>query len=126
IKDKQMKRIYNYLFLAILALTACNDDFLDRTPLDKVTDDKFWETGDHVRAAANAGYAGLIGKDMINMGECLADNVMWYQLNAWRQIGSGLYGSDLSTLNSRWSDSYTYIRGLVETVLPDRALAIPG
>ncbi|HEX3008789.1 MAG TPA: RagB/SusD family nutrient uptake outer membrane protein [Bacteroidales bacterium] len=105
-----MKRIYNYLFLAILALTACNDDFLDRTPLDKVTDDKFWETEDHVRAAANAGYAGLIGKDMINMGECLADNVMWYQLNAWRQIGSGLYGSDLSTLNSRWSDSYTYIR----------------
>jgi len=104
------KIVYTILSVFSLLLVACNDDFLERPPLDQLTDANYWQTEQHVRDAANAGYAGLIGKDVINMGEGLADNVMWYQLNSWRQIGSGLYGSDFSLLNTRWNSCYTEIR----------------
>lgn len=102
--------VYTILSVFSLLAVACNDDFMERPPLDQLTDANYWQTEQHVRDAANAGYAGLIGKDVINMGEGLGDNVMWYQLTSWRQIGSGLYGSDLSLLNTRWNASYTEIR----------------
>lgn len=106
-----MRKIF-YIVIAGLMLfsTACNDDFLERPPLDELTDANYWQTEQHVRDAANAGYTGLIGKDVINMGEGMGDNVMWYQLTSWRQIGSGLYGSDLSLLNTRWETGYREIR----------------
>lgn len=97
-------------FVFSMLLIACNDDFLERPPLDQLTDANYWQTEQHVRDAANAGYSGLIGKDMINVGEGLGDNVMWYQLTSFRQIGSGLYGSDLSLLNTRWNAGYSEIR----------------
>ncbi len=105
------KKIYSILAVVVsLMLAGCNDDFLERPPLDQLTDANFWQTEQHVRDAANAGYSGLIGKDVVNMGEGLGDNVMWYQLTSWRQIGSGLYGSDLSLLNTRWNGCYSEIR----------------
>lgn len=104
----------NKYFLIIAGLllisTACNDEFLERPPLDELTDANYWQTEQHVRDAANAGYAGLIGKDVVNVGEGMGDNAMWYQLTSWRQLGSGLYGSDLSLLNSRWEAGYSEIR----------------
>ena len=106
-----MNKILYIICAALFLFTAaCNDDFLERPPLDELTDANFWQTEQHVRDAANAGYTGLVGKDMINMGEGMSDNVMWYQLTSWRQIGSGLYGSDLSLLNSRWETGYREIR----------------
>lgn len=106
-----MKKVIYIIMAGLLLFTvACNDDFLERPPLDELTDANFWQSEQHVRDAANAGYTGLIGKDVINMGEGMGDNVMWYQLTSWRQIGSGLYGSDLSLLNSRWETGYREIR----------------
>ncbi len=92
-------------------LFSCNDDFLDRPPLDKLTQDTFWESEKQMQEFSNSCYPYLVGKDIINIGEGLGDNAMWYQQTSWRQIGSGLYGSDFGDLNSTWEGYYAKIRG---------------
>lgn len=91
-----------------LLFVACNDDFLNRPPLDEMTDENFWQTETHVKNAANACYPGLIGKDITNM-DCMGEDAVWYQNTSWRLIGGGNYGSLLGTLNSIWVDRYKYI-----------------
>ncbi len=103
------KSIYIFTACICLFFTACNDSFLDRPPVDQLTDANYWQTEQHVINAANACYPGLIGKDITNM-DCLGDNVTWYQSSSWRAIGSGNYGPSLGTLNSSWNDRYTIIR----------------
>lgn len=105
-----MKNIINYLILGLF-LASCNDAFLEKAPLDELTDENFWQTELQVKNAANACYWGLIGKDLpINISEGLSDNAPWYTMTTWRQIGSGLYGSDFSVLNTRYRDSYRQLR----------------
>lgn len=103
------KYILTSLLLGSLALTGCNDAFLNRTPLDELTDENFWRTEAHVKSVANACYTHLIGKDIINY-EALGDDALWYNNSGYRQIGSGAYGSDLSILNSQWEKFYRGIR----------------
>lgn len=103
------KYILTSLLLGSLALTGCNDAFLNRTPLDELTDENFWKTEAHVKSVANACYNHLIGKDIINY-EGLGDDALWYNNSGYRQIGSGAYGSDLSILNSQWEKFYKGIR----------------
>lgn len=99
------------LFLTFFLFTSCNDQFLEKAPLDELTDENFWQSELQVKNAANACYWGLIGKDLpINVSEGLSDNAPWYTLTSWRQIGSGLYGSDFSLLDSRYRDSYRQLR----------------
>lgn len=109
-----MKRVIYTLTIFILSLflfSSCNDQFLEKAPLDELTDENFWQTELQVKNAANACYWALIGKDLpINLSEGLSDNAPWYTLTSWRQIGSGLYGSDFSLLNTRYRDSYRQLR----------------
>lgn len=102
----------NLLVLVLsLFLFSCNDDFLERPPLDELTDENFWESELQVKNAANGCYWALIGKDLpINILEGLSDNAPWYIMTSWRQIGSGLYGSDFSLLNTRFRDYYRQLR----------------
>lgn len=59
-----MKIIYKYintfmLALTAIALNACNDKFLDRQPLDQVTESTFYKTEADAVAAINAAYDPL-------------------------------------------------------------------
>ena len=101
-----MKKLYYISVLFSLLLFSCNDSFLDRPPLDELTDDNYWQTEQHVINAANACYPGLIGKDIVNM-DCLGEDLIWYQDKSWRVISSGNYGSSFGTLNSQWNSRYT-------------------
>ncbi|MDR1714574.1 MAG: RagB/SusD family nutrient uptake outer membrane protein [Prevotella sp.] len=108
-----MKKNITYIFIFVFSaiLFSCNDDFLEKAPLDELTDANFWESELQVKNAANGCYWTLIGKDMmINISEGLSDNALWYTLSGWRQVGSGLYGSDFSTLDSRYKDAYKQLR----------------
>lgn len=103
--------IYSLILVLSTFLFSCNDSFLERAPIDELTDENFWESEQHVKSAANACYWALIGKDLpINISEGLSDNALWYTLTGWRQIGSGLYGSDFAMLNTRFKDSYRQLR----------------
>jgi len=40
--------------------TSCNDDFMDRYPLDKITDENYWKTEEDLQLYANTFYPRYI------------------------------------------------------------------
>ncbi|MCC5931669.1 MAG: RagB/SusD family nutrient uptake outer membrane protein [Cyclobacteriaceae bacterium] len=50
---KNLKYIFNVLLTILLVSTACNDDFLERFPLDQVRNEVFWNTADDLRTYNN-------------------------------------------------------------------------
>ena len=50
------------LLCAAFVLPGCNDSFLDRIPLDELTDETYWETEEHLILASNACINYLRGK----------------------------------------------------------------
>src|SRR5687768_2867198 len=54
-----MKKNILKIYLAVVATmlsASCNDDFLDRQPLDQVNNETFWETENHLRVYNNGFY----------------------------------------------------------------------
>jgi hypothetical protein len=45
-----MKKYISYIIAAVLFLSACNDDFLERYPLDKLTNETFWQSENDLKA----------------------------------------------------------------------------
>lgn len=54
-----MKNIAVFRIILLFAATACNDDYLEKLPQDKISDDKFWKTGADVEMYANQFYPTL-------------------------------------------------------------------
>lgn len=50
-----MKRLY-FTIIVLLFISACSEDFLDRFPLNEVSDATFWETADDILLYANQFY----------------------------------------------------------------------
>ena len=63
------------LLCAAFVLPGCNDSFLDRIPLDELTDETYWETEEHLILASNACINYLRGKSRSVDMEFLGDNV---------------------------------------------------
>ncbi|WP_299782393.1 RagB/SusD family nutrient uptake outer membrane protein [uncultured Formosa sp.] len=63
-----MKNILKLFFLSVvLTLTSC-EDFLDKTPLDEVSEDSFYSTPSDLQAAVNGWYNDLSGWSSIAVG----------------------------------------------------------
>ncbi len=96
-------------FLSILllgaALVSCKKNFLDRYPMDEVTDANYWETEDHIKYAANACYANIKSKNTVDM-ENMGDNTVWPTVTDYQRIGSGNFGNDLAPTNTEWANMY--------------------
>jgi len=58
-KETTMNKIYKIGLLAILLATSCNDDYLEKYPLDEISDATFWKTASDVEMYANQFYATL-------------------------------------------------------------------
>lgn len=101
-------KAYALLLAGVLAV-SCNDAFLDRYPMDQITDENFWQTEEHVKSVANTFTASLRGKYWLNMTEAMADSAPWAVTTAFRTIGGGNYATDISQINTIWDESYTYI-----------------
>lgn len=101
-----MKKYVVLLSTLIVALNSCNDAFLDREPLDTLTNANFWQTEDHVKAAANALYSALNGKDILNTYESMGESAPWSAVTAYRTIGGGNYATDISQINGIWVSAY--------------------
>ena len=107
-----MKRIFQYTVLAVSAVmtfAACNDEFLDRTPHDQMTDANFWQTEAHVASVANTFTSALQGKYWLNITEIMADSAPWAVTTAFRTIGAGNFTTETSQINSLWVTAYTGI-----------------
>lgn len=55
-----MKKIY-ILIVGLLALTACNDEYLEKIPLDQISDAQFWQSASDIEMYANQFYDNLRG-----------------------------------------------------------------
>ena len=90
-----MKNIVKFsLLLTVIFLSSCEDDFLDRAPLDLITNETFWETEEHLVLAVNATYANIKEKNTVDM-ENMGDNTIWPSTTSYQLIGSGNFGNDL-------------------------------
>ncbi|HEU4609432.1 MAG TPA: RagB/SusD family nutrient uptake outer membrane protein [Chitinophagaceae bacterium] len=103
------KRIFKFLLLATVTMTACKKDFLDRYPLDAISDANYWQTEDQVRLAVNGCYAQVKGKGMIDY-ENMSDNTIFPQATDYTRISTGNFGDDLGTINSEWGGLYDAVR----------------
>ena len=107
-----MKRIFQYMILAVgcmMTFAACNDEFLNRTPHDQMTDANFWQTEAHVESVANTFTSALQGKYWLNITEIMADSAPWAVTTAFRTIGAGNFTTETSQINSLWVTAYTGI-----------------
>lgn len=102
---------YKYLLLAILSISffGCKKDFLDRAPLDAISDASYWQTEDQVKFAVNGCYAQLKARGMIDY-EHLSDNTLFRQPTDLTRISTGNFGDDLVTINSEWAGLYDAVR----------------
>ncbi|UKJ07513.1 RagB/SusD family nutrient uptake outer membrane protein [Solitalea lacus] len=88
-----MKKIYVLAGALSIALsfTACNKDFLDKAPLDELSDQTFWKNEKDVQMALNACYRkGLFGFWEVLYMDGMADNA--YSQFVWdgfQKIGNG-------------------------------------
>lgn len=99
-------RKYILIIFTLVAFNACNDDFLERPPLDTLTNDNFWQSEAHLRSAANSLYSALSGKDLLNMFESMGETAPWAITTAYRTIGAGNYSTDIAQVNNIWVRAY--------------------
>lgn len=103
----KMKNYYIYILTTIMALLpACNDDFLERPPLDTLTNENFWQSETHLVSAANALYTAMNGKDVLNVFEAMGEMAPWAITTAYRTIGGGNYATDITQINNIWVRAY--------------------
>ncbi|MCC9168437.1 RagB/SusD family nutrient uptake outer membrane protein [Pontibacter harenae] len=100
--------IYGFL-LSTLLLGACEDDFLERAPIDQINDENFWQTEEQLVLAVNGLYANVKAKNTVDM-ENMGDNTLWPTSTMYLQIGTGNFGYDLTTLNTEWRTQFSGIR----------------
>lgn len=104
-----------------IAVSACDDDFLTRTPLDSPSLETFWETPEHATMWVNNLYLGLKGvSDAIFEG--FSDNAFGRAGAGANNIATGLFDTSDPTVSSNWD--YQYIRLALEyfenvTRIPD-------
>lgn len=106
-----MKTIRNIVIISISILfVGCNDSFLDKIPLDQLTDETYWQNEQHLILASNACINYLRDKSRTVDMEFMGDNVYRERTSDYKTIGSGNFTSDIGTINSEWANDYDGIR----------------
>ncbi len=71
---KNIKLPFLILLAMLLTMGACNDDFLEKYPLDKINDASYWKTASDVEMYANQFYVLLKDPNYIWMKDNVTDN----------------------------------------------------
>lgn len=100
-------RIFSILFfISIVLLISCNDDFLDRAPLDSLNDANFW-IEEATSVSASAACYGFINKSGTLDFEYMSDNNLYYDNNAgFELISAGFHDYYNGTMASFWANGY--------------------
>lgn len=105
-----MKKLTYILLIALIVVgQSCKKGLLDLAPLDDITDESYWQTGEQLQLAANGAYAYLKAKNTVDI-ENLGDNTIWPTPTDYQRIGSGNFGNELGGLNAEWTSAYDGIR----------------
>ncbi|WP_433895940.1 RagB/SusD family nutrient uptake outer membrane protein [Sphingobacterium mizutaii] len=96
-----MKRFIYIGLFAALTLTSCKDEFLDRIPLNSVSEETFWKTENDVYLAVNGIYATLPSDGIIY--EDGASDIAHAQY-PWESTATSVSSGIVSTaLNAGWN-----------------------
>lgn len=117
LRDATLYGLSSFIAMPALAslLTGCSKDFLDRQPLDAITDVSFWETEAQLKLAVNGCYAFLKGKSetlqdsYVDLERC-ADNIIYPPLSDYLSISTGNFDYNLPVINNEWVKQYSGIR----------------
>lgn len=105
-KNNPMKKILYIAVAGMLSLSACKQDFLERPPLDQVSDATFWQSENDVYLAVNAIYSQLPGEGLIYQ-DGASDNA--HAQYPWESTANAVSSGVVSTdLDAGWS--YVTIR----------------
>lgn len=104
------KNNYILAVLSLYMITSCNEDMLDKYPLDSVTNAIYWKTEDHLKIATAPCY-NTLSKDIINMGEGCAETAYYGSTSGGlNQVSGGhhtvAYGFPVTTW---WNTPYNNI-----------------
>ncbi|PSL43067.1 putative outer membrane starch-binding protein [Chitinophaga niastensis] len=104
-----MKKYFCYIIIVAAALSSCKKDFLQRAPLDALSDATFWNSDKDAIAAVNGCYKGWeTGYNIIYL-DCAADNS--YNPFPWEgytDLGSGYATPTNGNIAVRWD--FTTVR----------------
>lgn len=107
-----MKKILFYISISLLIIPAssCRKGFLDRTPLDAISDANFWTTEEQLTLALKALYANVKNNNTVAMDQMGDNSINSSTGDAYRIFGSGNFDPDLSSVNAEWVSQYSGIR----------------
>ena len=91
---------YLWLVIAMLSITACDDDYLERFPLDTLTNETYWNSDNDLKNYA-AGLYGVFGSGQNLWDDNLSDNLAPETFN---RTAAGLHTAS----TGQWS--YSFLR----------------
>ncbi|WP_236973504.1 RagB/SusD family nutrient uptake outer membrane protein [Membranihabitans maritimus] len=94
--------VYRHPFFALLFfILGCNDEFLQRSPLDTPSLDTFWENEEQAELWVNNLYIGLGGVEE-SIFEAFSDNAYGRAGSGANSIANGLYDTNDPHVSSYW------------------------
>ena len=104
------KRIL-YIFVGlVIFITSCRKDFLDRTPLDTISDGTFWNTEEQLTLAVNGLYANIKNNNTVALDQMGDNSINSATGDSYRIFSSGNFGADLASIDAEWRSQYAGIR----------------
>ncbi|GLB52974.1 hypothetical protein NBRC110019_20140 [Neptunitalea chrysea] len=101
-----MKKVFISTLIILLLTTACNDEFLDRTPLSEIVPENSFQTAEDLELYTNSFYNVLPGREGIIEQDLLSDNVL-YNGVPQEQTGERLVPSEAGSSGWDWDDLRT-------------------
>ncbi len=122
-----MKKILLYTGLSLaVSFTGCRKGFLDRAPLDAISDETYWTTEEQLTLALNGLYANVKNNNTVAMDQMGDNSINSSTTDTYRIFGSGNFGTDLPAVDAEWKSQYMGIRQCnVFLTNYQRATAVP-
>lgn len=97
------------LSMALVA-SSCKKDFLDRQPLDTISDDTFWNTEEQLILAVNGLYANIKNSNTVALDQMGDNSINSSTGDSYRIFSSGNFGADLASVDAEWRSQFAGIR----------------
>ena len=104
------KRILYICVGLVIFISSCRKDFLDRTPLDTISDGTFWNTEEQLTLAVNGLYANIKNNNTVALDQMGDNSINSATGDSYRIFGSGNFGADLASVDAEWRSQYAGIR----------------
>ncbi|WP_432710255.1 RagB/SusD family nutrient uptake outer membrane protein [Pedobacter sp.] len=106
-----MKNQFNYIMICVVLLfTSCRKDFLDRAPLDTISDETFWKTEEQLLLAVNGLYANIKNSNTVALDQMGDNSINSTTSDSYRIFSSGNFGADLASVDAEWRSQFAGIR----------------